>query len=86
MAEEKVGIVEKYFAKIGVAAVTVTSGSIDLGDTLHFVGHTTDFTQVVDSMQVEHQSVQSAEVGQSIGLKVRERVRPHDEVFKVTED
>lgn len=86
MAEEKIGTVEKYFGKIGVAAITVTSGSIALGDTLHFIGHTTDFSQVVESMQIEHKPVEKALAGQSIGLRVRERVRPDDEVFKVMPD
>ena len=85
MAEEKVGVVEKYFSKISVAAVTVTSGSISVGDTLHFVGHTTDFTQVVESMQIEHEQVETATTGQSVGIIVKERVRPNDEVYKVVE-
>jgi translation elongation factor EF-1alpha len=84
MAEEKVGYVEKYFAKIGVAAIIVDSGSIEVGDTLHFVGHTTDFTQVINSMQVEHQPVQKAVSGESIGLKVDDRVRSGDLVYRVT--
>jgi selenocysteine-specific translation elongation factor len=86
MSEEKVGVVEKFFAKIDVAAVTLTSGSVEVGDTLHFSGHTTDFTQKVESMQIEHDQVERAETGQSIGLRVRERVRSNDEVFKVVDD
>ncbi len=86
MSEEKVGIVEKFFAKIDVAAVTLTSGAVEVGDTLHFRGHTTDFTQKVESMQIEHDQVERAEAGQSIGLRVKERVRSNDEVFRVIEE
>lgn len=86
MSEEKVGVVEKFFAKINVAAVTLTSGAVEVGDMLHFTGHTTDFTQTIESMQIEHESVERAESGQSIGLRVKERVRSNDEVFKVVEE
>jgi len=56
-----------------------------VGDTIHVKGHTTDLTQRVDSIQLEHQPLQRAEPGQLVGIKTRERVRPHDQVFKVTE-
>ena len=70
MAEDKVGIVIKYFAKPEVAAVEVTSGEIRIGDRLHFAGHTTDFEMEVSSMQEENQSVEEARVGQRIGLRL----------------
>ncbi|MDE2180440.1 MAG: translation elongation factor-like protein [candidate division NC10 bacterium] len=85
MPEMKVGYVKEYFAKVGVAAIEITEGHLVVGDTIHIKGHTTDFTQRVDSIQLEHQTLQRAESGQLIGVKVRERVRPHDQVFKVTE-
>lgn len=82
--EEKVGVVTHYFGKIGVAAIKLTDGSLCVGDTIRIKGHTSDFTQVVDSMQIEHDEVDAAELGQEIGMKVKEHARQHDEVFKVT--
>ena len=86
MKEIEVGKVADYFKNIGVVAIEITAEGISVGDTLHFRGHTTDFTQQVDSMQVEHEKVERADVGMSIGIKVRERVRTHDQVYKVIED
>ncbi len=86
MSEQKIGVVTHYFGKIGVAAVEITEGELRVGDTIHIKGHTSDFRQRVDSMQVEHDSVESARAGDSIGMKISERVREHDEVFKVSED
>ena len=85
MPEMKVGYVKEYFAKVGVAGIEITEGYLSVGDTIHIKGHTTELTQRVDSIQIEHQSLERAEPGQVIGIKVRERVRPHDQVFKVTE-
>ena len=85
MEEQEVGKIVDYFAKIGVAAIEVTAGEINVGDTLLFKGHTTEFTQQVDSMQIEHESVETAKEGDSIGIKVGEKVRSHDKVFKVVE-
>jgi len=85
MPEMKVGYVKEYFAKVGVAAIEITEGHLAVGDTIHIKGHTTEMTQRVDSIQLEHQSLERAEPGQVIGIKVRERVRPHDQVFRVTE-
>jgi translation elongation factor EF-1alpha len=84
MAEEKVGTVIKYFSKIGVAAIQLEA-SLSLGDTIRFQGHTTDFQQEVESMQIENQNVQHAGPGADIGIKVRDRVREHDTVYRVTD-
>lgn len=84
MAEEKIGEVAKFFGKISVAAISL-SAQLKAGDTIHVVGHTTDFTQKVDSMQIENQSVDTANAGDDIGIKVSDRVRPGDTVYKVTE-
>jgi len=84
MAEEKIGMVIKYFAKIGVAAIQM-EGSLSVGDTIHIQGHTTDFTQDVDSMQIENQSVERAGPGADVGIKVQDRVREHDVVYKITD-
>lgn len=86
MGEVKVGKVSHYFGKIGVAAIHITDGELCVGDTIHIVGHTSDFTQTVDSLQIEHDSVQKATVGQDIGVKVNQHAREYDQVFKVVPD
>ncbi len=83
MAEVELGKVTHYFSKIGVAAIEITSGSLSVGDTIHVKGHTTDFTQSVDSIQLDNQSVPSATVGQPVGIKVKDHARQHDVVYKV---
>lgn len=85
MPEEMVGNIASYFKKIDVAAIDITQGGLKAGDTIHIQGHTTNFTQKVDSMQIEHQSVQEAKPGDSIGIKVINAVRHGDAVYKVTE-
>lgn len=85
MPEEEVGKVSDYFAKIGVAAIDLT-GTLSVGDTIHIKGHTTDFNQEVESIQIEHQNVEKANPGDSIGIKVKDRVRDNDIVYKVTEE
>lgn len=82
MGEQLVGKVKDYFAKIGVAGIEL-SAELAVGDTIRFHGHTTDFTQTVDSIQIEKQAVPKATGGQTIGIRVKERVRDHDQVFKV---
>ena len=80
--EMQVGKVTHYFTKIGVAVVEVTQGSIKVGDEIHIKGHTTDLKQKIASMQIEHEKVDVAEPGQSIGLMVEGPVRANDAVFK----
>ena len=80
--EMQVGKVSHYFSKISVAVIEVTDGNIKVGDELHIKGHTSDFRQKVSSMQIEHEKVQIAEPGQSIGMKVNEPVRANDMVYK----
>lgn len=84
MPEEKIGTVIKFFSKIGVAAIQL-EGTLNVGDTIHIQGHTTDFTQGVDSMQIENESVDTAGPGADVGIKVQDRVRDHDTVYKVTD-
>jgi putative protease len=86
MAEKKIGEVVKFFSKPSVAAVKITEGDLVVGDSLKFSGHTTDFIDVINSMEVDNKSVQKAVAGDFIGLKVSNRVRPGDEVFKVIPD
>ena len=85
MEDKKVGEVIKYFGKIGVAAIRLSEGSLKVGDIIHIVGHTTDSTQPIDSMQIENKDVQEAGVGADIGIKAKDRVREHDVVYKVVE-
>jgi len=85
MPEEEVGVIVKFFAKPSVAAIEVTKGSIRKGDTLMYKGHTTDFTEQVESLEVDNQPVDEAKPGDMIGVKVGERVREKDMVFKVVD-
>lgn len=78
--EKVLGKVDHYFDHISVAAIKVLA-PIKVGELVHIKGHTTDFIQKIDSMQVEHQSVPSAKKGEDIGIKVKERVREHDVVY-----
>jgi len=83
MDEKKVGEIIKYFGKIGVAAIRLEEGSLKVGDTIHVVGHTTDLSETIESMQVENASVQEAGPGADVGIKIKGRVREHDTVYKV---
>jgi putative protease len=84
--EEKVGTVTDYCAKIGVAGIALADGALRVGDRIRIRGHTTDVTQTVESLQVDHRPVQLAERGSQVALKVAERVRKHDTVLRVTGD
>ena len=83
--EEEIGHITHYFSKIGVAVIEITSGSLKAGETIRIKGHTSDFTQAVESLQQEHQAVPEAKKGGSYGMKVKEPVREGDKIFKVTE-
>ncbi|MFB0532394.1 MAG: hypothetical protein ACETVU_01845 [Desulfatiglandales bacterium] len=85
MPEEEVGVIVKFFAKPGVAAIDITKGTIKRGDILKYKGHTTDFTEEVKSMEIDNQPVDEAKVGDMIGVKVQERVREKDIVYKVVD-
>ena len=82
--EERVGFVTHYYGHLSVAAIRLESGSLRVGDTIRILGHTSDFRQRVESMQIEHQAVTEAGRRQEIGLKVTEHVRENDDVYKVT--
>jgi translation elongation factor EF-1alpha len=85
MAEVEVGVVKHYFNHISVAAIELKD-TLTVGDTIHVKGHTSDFTCPIESMQIEHEKVEKAGKGDSIGIKVPEHVREHDVVYKVTAD
>ena len=83
--EEKIGVVEDYFARVGVAGVRITQGRLRVGEMVHIKGHTTDLTLKVDSMEIEHRKVEEAKPNDEVGIKVAERVRSGDEVYLVIE-
>ena len=82
--ESQIGRVTHFYNKIGVAIVEL-SDSLLVGDTIHISGHTTNLTQKIDSIQIEHQNIEKAEKGQEVGIKVTDEVRVKDLVFKVTD-
>ena len=84
MPEEMIGKVSDFFARPVVAAIEL-EGSLKVGDKIHIKGHTTDLELTVESMQIDNAPVQEAGAGDSIGVKVTERVRHGDSVYKVTE-
>ncbi len=84
MAEDvEIGQVIHYFGKINVAAIQLT-GDLKVGDTIRIKGHTTDFTQHVDSMEIDRKTVDKAGAGDDIGIVVTEHARPGDTVFRVS--
>ncbi|MDD3677719.1 MAG: translation elongation factor-like protein [Dehalococcoidales bacterium] len=82
MPEIKVGTVSDFFAHPVVAGIELSS-ELNVGDVIRIKGHTTDLELVISSMQVDNNSVTSAKAGDAIGIKVTERVRPGDAVYKV---
>lgn len=82
MEEKKIGTVIHYFSKIQVAIFKLTD-SLNVGDTIHIKGSTTDLTQKLESIQIEHKNVESAKAGDDIGIRVNDHVREHDSVHKV---
>jgi putative protease len=81
--EELIGKITHYFGKIEVAIVEITKKDLKVGDTIHIKGSSTDFEQLVKSMQVEHDQVDKAKKGEIIGLKVKDKTREGDEVYRV---
>ena len=84
MPEQEIGVVTHYFDHPHVAVVQVTAGQVTVGDTLRFHGHTTEFTEKLESMEVDHKPVEAAKKGDEVAMKVIGRTRKHDKVFKVT--
>jgi len=83
MPEKKlVGKITHFFPKISVAVVELED-TLKVGDTISIEGPTTNFQQTVESMQIEHKAIEEAKKGDSIGLKVKDKVREKDLVFKV---
>ncbi len=85
MPEQKVGEVMKFFGKASVAAIKITEGELKVGDRIKIKGHTTDFEDQVQSMQIENKAVEKAGPGDSVGIRVKDRVREKDVVYKIVE-
>ena len=84
MEEKEVGIVTHYFGKISVGIVQLKN-ELKVGDTIRIKGVHDDFTQVVDSMQIEHKQVEKAGKGEMVGIKLANKVHPNDRVFLVAQ-
>ncbi len=82
--DKPIGEVTHYYDKIGVAVVTLKSGSLKAGDTVKFSGRGQEFTQTIESMQLEHESVSEAKKGKSVGVKVNQKVKEGDKVYLVS--
>ena len=83
--EDEIGTITHYFSKIDVGIIKLTKGKLKVGDTIRIKGHTSDLTQEVESLQMEHEPVDSISAGDEAGLRVKSPVRVKDKVFLVTE-
>ena len=81
--EERIGIVTHYYNHLSVAIVRLESGHLHVGDTIHIRGHTSDFSQRVESLELNHAAATEVGPNDDFGLKVAEHVREHDVVYKV---
>jgi translation elongation factor EF-Tu-like GTPase len=85
MANEEgklIGKITHYFSKIGVAVIELTE-KLKVGDTIRVVGGETDFNQTIDSMEIDRQKIEEAKKGDSVGLKIEQKVREDYKVYKV---
>ncbi len=82
MQEKEVGTISHYYGHLSVGIIELQD-VLKIGDTVHIKGHTDDFTEAVESMQIEHANVTEAKAGDVIGIKVTQKVHPHDKVYKV---
>lgn len=80
-AEKPIGHISHFFSQIEVGIIELQE-PLRVGEKVHFKGHTTDFVQTITSMQLEHQEVQEAQAGQSVGIKVAQHVREGDKVYR----
>ena len=81
--EEEIGRVDHFYSHAHIAGIWLRSGKLRLGDLVHIKGHTTDFEETVQSLQIEHHDVREADRGAHVGIPVHEKVRAHDRVFIV---
>ena len=82
---ERIGEVIHYYGNISVAVLRLSQG-LRIGDSVHFLGRHTDFQQEITSMEIEHQAVIEVKVGEEVAVKVEQRVRRGDTVFRITEE
>ena len=82
MTGKRVGKVTHYFDHLNVAVLALSEG-IRVGETLHFLGHSTDFKQPVTSLQIEHKPIEAAKPGEDVAMKVDQRVHPGDAIFRI---
>lgn len=83
MNEKEIGVISHYYGKLLVGIIEL-SDTLKVGDTIHIKGAHDDYTQKIDSMQIEHASVAEAKKGDSVGIKVTQPVHENDKVFKIT--
>jgi len=86
MVEEKIGVIIHFFTNVNVAAVKITASELRIGDTIHIVGAHTDFKQKIDSMEIDRNPVQMVKAGDDVGIKVNEKAREHDIIYKIPEE
>lgn len=82
MPEKEIGKISHYYSKLSVGIIEL-SDILKVGDNIHIKGHSTDINQSVDSIEVEHQKVNEAKAGESVGIKVIDHVRQNDAVYKI---
>jgi putative protease len=80
MQEKEIGKITHYYGHLNVGIIELQD-TLKVGDTIHIKGHTCDFSQTVDSIQIEHASVPEAKSGDVVGLKVLQKVHPNDKVL-----
>ena len=85
MKKQEIGYVSNFMGNISVAIIEMTKDTLKTGDTVHFKGHSTDFSETVASMQIEHETVDKVKKKDSLGLKVKNKVRKRDKVYKVVD-
>ena len=85
MEEVEIGRISHYFSKIQVGVARITGQRLKVGDVVHIKGHSSDFFQKIESMQIEHQPVEESRTGEEVAFKVEMPVRENDQIFKVQE-
>lgn len=83
MEEKEIGKIVHFYNKLDVGIIEL-SDSLKVGDNIRVKGHTSDFTQNISSMQIEHASVSEAKTGDLVGIKVAQKVHQHDKIYKIT--
>jgi putative protease len=79
----RIGVVTHYYENAGACVVSLDAGALSVGDTIHVRGHTTDYYQRIDRLERDHASIDSARIGEEVGVQVSQRVRAHDAVYRL---